>query len=145
MWSISSKLMKRWSSSQKLLLAVIALIVWSFFLWRAVEAFKPGVYSATIFNADCAIPVLMSNDDRPITLYNLYYYGTDRSGGWPFLFAQLIRRSTGYRWTDESLSVAQISWLFVGVLALAGLSRNDGLVAALVFLLALFMHSQARY
>ena len=145
MWNISIKLMKRWSSSQKLLLAVIALIVWSFFLWRAVETFKPGVYSATAFNSDCAIPVLMSNDDRPITLYNLYYYGTDRSGGWPFLFAQLIRRSTGYRWTDQSLSLAQISWLFVGVLALAGLSRNDGLVIALVFLLALLLHTKARY
>ena len=145
MWNIPSKLMKRWSTSQKLLLAVIALIVWSFFLWRAVEAFKPGVNSAAVFNSDCAVPVLMSNDDRPITLFNLYYYGHDRWGGWPFLIAQGIRRLTGYRWSGQSLSMVQTSWLFIGAIIMAVLSRHGRAIGALAFLLAVCVFGDTRH
>jgi len=93
--------------SKKTLLMLLALAVWGVFLWRAINIFKPGVYSATFFNSDCAIPVLMSNDNGPITLYNLYYFGIDRIGGWPYLFAQALRRSTGFHWSPQRLSALQ--------------------------------------
>ena len=133
------------AASGKILLILIALLVWSFFLWRAAGVFKPGVYSGASFESDCAIPIIMSNDDRPITLYNLYYYGTDRWGGWPMLFTQLFRRLTGYRWSDQSLSMIQTFWLMIGALAVAALSRRDRLIVGLIFLLALFLHQQTRY
>ena len=128
--------MIRWSSSQKLVLTVIAVMAWGFFLWRAVEVFKPGVNSAAVFNSDCAVPVLMSNDERPITLFNFYYYGHDRWGGWPFLIAQGIRRVTGYRWSGQNLSIIQTIWLFIGAIVMAALSRHDRVIVALAFLLS---------
>ena len=142
---IKGKLINHPSALRKVLFTLIALAVWSFFLWRGLDVFKPGVNSATFFNSDCAIPVLMSNDERPITLFNLYYYGTDRWGGWPFLLAQLVRRSTGYRWSVQSLSMMQTFWLFIGALIIAGLSRKDRAVVALVFLLTLCLHGETRY
>jgi hypothetical protein len=143
--TIAHKFFNHPSASKKILITLVVLVVWSFFLWRAIEVFKPGIKSLHYFNSDCAIPVLMSNDDRPITLFNLYYYGQDRWGGWPFLFAQVFRRATGYRWSDQSLSAEQITWLFIGALVLAGLSRKTGLVAALAFLLTLCLHGETRY
>ena len=66
-------------------LIVIAIAIWCFFLWRALNAFGPGSDTVPIsYNSDSAIPVLMANDQSPITVFNLYYYGTDRWGGWPF-------------------------------------------------------------
>jgi hypothetical protein len=87
----------------------------------------------------------MSNDDRPITLFNLYYYGTDRWGAWPFLVAQLVRRLTGFQWSDQSLSAMQTSWLFVGALVIAGLSRKDSLLVGVAFLFTLCLHGETRY
>src|SRR3954451_20314654 len=99
------------------LLAVLA--VWLFFLWRAIDAFGPGsAINNVSFNSDSAIPVLMSNDTRPITVFNGYYYGADRWGAWPFITAQAIGRATGLHWTPERLTTWQIAWVFLGVWAL---------------------------
>lgn len=122
--------------SPRLALALLAIIVWSFFLWRAVDVFKPGVNSVVPFNSDCAIPVLMSNDERPITLFNLYYYGHDRWGGWPFLAAQFIRRATGYHWSPQRVGTMQTFWLFLGALVIGGLSGRHWAILALTFLLS---------
>jgi hypothetical protein len=123
-----------------------ALSVWGFFLVRAFAAFGPstGVNDVT-FNSDSAIPVLMSNDDRPLTIFNLYYYGADRWGGWPFLATGLVHKVIRYRWTDESVFRVQTVWLFAGALAFGALSRRDGFVAGLVYLLVLCLHREARY
>lgn len=131
--------------SKKTLLMLLALAVWGLFVWRAVNAFKPGVYSATFFNSDCAIPVLMSNDNGPITLYNLYYFGVDRIGGWPYLFAQALRRSTGFHWSPQRLSTFQTTWLFIGALVFGALTRRDAAVAVMSFLLVVCLHSETRY
>jgi hypothetical protein len=131
--------------NKKLLICVIALAAWSFFLWRGITVFKPGVPSLHYFNSDGAIPVLMSNEARPLTPFNLYYYGSDRWGGWPFLIAQAVSRVTGYRWSDISLSTFQIVWIFVGALAIAALSRKDYPVIGTVFLLTLCLHGETRY
>jgi hypothetical protein len=128
-----------------MLLVLLALLVWSFFLWRAIEVFKPSSHGATFFNSDCAIPVLMSNDDRPVTLFNLYYYAVDRIGGWPFLVAQAVRRATGFRWSPQSLSTMQTSWLFIGALVVAGLARKNRIAVAVAFLITLCLHSETRY
>jgi hypothetical protein len=127
------------------LFVLIALTVWCFFLWRAFNVYGPGSDVNNVgFNSDSAIPILMSNEERPIGIFNLYYYGTDRWGAWPFLATHFIHRTTGYRWTDQSLFMLQTLWLFVGALVFAALSRRDFLLAALVYLAALCLHTQSR-
>ena len=120
--------------------------VWLYFLTRAIATFGPTSDINDIdFNSDSAIPVLMANDPRPITIFNFYYYCADRWGGWPFLPMQLAGRMAGYRWTAESIFVVQVVWLFIGALALAGLNRRGGLLAGLVYLIALCLHRDAHY
>lgn len=141
----SSKKFIRRPPLKKTLFVLIALFVWSFFLWRAFNVYGPSTnVNNTGFNSDSAIPILMSNEDRPITVYNLYYYGTDRWGAWPFLATHFIHRTTGYRWTDQSVFMLQTFWLFIGALVFAALSRRDFILAALVYLLALCLHTESR-
>lgn len=129
---------------KKTLFILMALAVWSFFLWRAFNVYGPSTDVNNIgFNSDSAIPVLMSNEERPIGVFDFYYYGTDRWGAWPFLAPHFIHRLTGYRWTDQSLFMLQTLWLFVGALCFAALSRRDRLLAALVYLAALCLHKES--
>lgn len=144
-WDISKKFGDLAPARKKALRTSAALALWAFFLWRAILAFGPSTdINNVAFNSDSAIPVLMSNDERPITVFNLYYYGSDRWGAWPFLLTQLARRATGYRWTDQSLFALETLWLFVGALVFAGLAGRDAGAAALAFLLALCLHTESR-
>jgi hypothetical protein len=130
---------------KKTLFIFMALAVWCFFLWRAFNVYGPSTDVNNIgFNSDSAIPVLMSNEDRPIGVFNLYYYGTDRWGAWPFLLTQFVHRTTGYRWTDQSVFMLQTFWLFVGALVFAALSRRHLLLIALIYLTALCLHTETR-
>ncbi len=123
-----------------------ALAGWSAFLWRGLDAFGPGSAINNIsFNSDSAIPVLMANDERPITVFNCYYYGADRWGAWPFIAAQLIGRATGHYWTAESLTALQIIWVFLGVWAVLSLSRDEPMLAGIVYLIAVCLHRESRY
>jgi hypothetical protein len=124
---------------KKVVLVTIALAIWCAILWRVVVVFNPSTMLG-VFSSDGAIPVLMSNDDRPITIFNLYYYGAGRWGGWPFLFAQVARWTTGYRWTDQSLFLAQAVSVLLGAMIIAGLSRKDRLPVALIYLLTICLH-----
>ena len=121
---------------KKVVLVTIALAIWCAILWRVVNVFNPGTMLG-VFSSDSAIPVLMSNDGRPVTIFNLYYYGAGRWGGWPFLFAQLVRRTTGYHWTDHSLFFVQAVWVFLGVILIGRLSREDRFPVALIYLLTI--------
>jgi hypothetical protein len=134
------------ASARNALFTLVALLVWAFFLWRAFAAFGPDRDVNNVdFNSDSAIPVLMSNDDGPLTIFNLYYYAADRWGGWPFLLTQLIRRSTGYHWTPHSVFVVQALWIFVGAWALGALSRRDRITVLVTFLVVLCLHTQSRF
>ena len=129
-----------------MLLILAGLLIWCLTLWRAIQMFGPGRDLNNVsFNSDSAINVLMANDDRPITIFNFYYYGADRWGAWAFLVAQLIRRLTGYHWTPESLTVLQIVWVLVGAFALAGLDRRDRWLAGALYLAVVCLHTESRY
>lgn len=118
------------SKIEKLLL----LGVWLLFLVLALRTFGPdSVY--TNFSSDSAIPVLMANDDRPITIFDTYYYAADRWGGWPMLIAKYLHLNTGLRWTDQRLHYMRTVWLFFGVLVLAALNSRAApavIVSALI-------------
>jgi hypothetical protein len=123
-----------------------ALAVWGFVSWRATLAFTPGNEDNNVsFNSDSAIGVMMANDDRPITVFNAYYYCADRWGGWPFLAAQVIRRATGYAWTAHSVFVMQALWVLLGAWACARLCRRDWAVGGLAYLIFVCLHPSGRW
>ena len=124
------------SHRQKSAVVVIVLIVWSVFVWRAVTTFGPQS-GHTDFNSDGAIPVLMANDVRPITVFDTYYYGTDRWGGWPLVTARLINHATGFRWSEVRLLTARTVWLFIGILILALLNRRVALPVVMIGIVVL--------
>ncbi len=71
----SVQLLQQWmkdpATLRKALSAAIILIVWGFFLLRALHTFGPGNDIVLIpYHSDAAIPVMMSNDERPITVFN---------------------------------------------------------------------------
>lgn len=113
----------------------IALIIWCVLLGRVIDVVRPA-YGEIDFNSDTAIPVLMANDERQITVFDTYYYGADRSGAWPFLLARIINHLTGFRWTNDSLHIARSVWLFLGILFLAMLNRRAAGPVILIGLLA---------
>ena len=124
---------------KRLLVIALTLGLWLFFLCRAIDVFGPDS-SHVFFNSDGAIPVLMANDDRPITLFDAYYFGGDRWGAWPMLSARLIHHATKYQWSAQSFHVMSAIWLFVGILVMASLSRRDYFAVTLVFLITLCLH-----
>lgn len=124
---------------KRLLVIALTLGLWLFFLCRAISVFGPDS-NDVFFNSDGAIPILMANDDRPITLFDAYYFGGDRWGAWPMLSARLIHHSTKYQWSARSFHVMSAIWLFVGILVMASLSRRDYFAVTLVFLITLCLH-----
>ena len=128
---------------KKAVLVVLVLALWAFILWRAIVVFGPDS-SYTFFNSDGAIPVLMANDHRPITVFDSYYYGQDRWGAWPFLLARLIHRATKYQWSDQSMHYARSIWLFLGVLVMVRLDRGAQYAVTLICLIAISLQSLTR-
>jgi len=124
---------------KRLLVIALTLGLWLFFLCRAISVFGPDS-NDVFFNSDGAIPLLMANDDRSITLFDAYYFGGDRWGAWPMLSARLIHHSTNYQWTARSFHVMSAIWLFAGILVMAGLSRRDYFAVVLIFLITLCLH-----
>lgn len=113
----------------------IALIIWTVLLGRVIDVVRPA-YGVTDFNSDTAIPVLMANDQRQITVFDTYYYGADRSGAWLLLVARIINHLTGFHWTNDSLHIVRAVWLFLGILILALLNRRAAGPVILIGLLA---------
>src|SRR5260370_17948700 len=77
---------------KKLVVVALTLGLWLFFLCRAISVFGPDSIDV-FFNSDAAIPVLMANDDRSITLFDAYYFGGDRWGASPMTSPRLIHPS----------------------------------------------------
>jgi hypothetical protein len=127
------------------ILTLAALVVWAFVSFKAIDAFSPRSSKNNVtFNSDSAIVVLMANDDRPITVFNFYYYCADRWGAWQFVVAQGIRRATGYTWTPHGVLVMQAVWVLLGAWAVAGLCRRDWAIAGLAYLIAACLHREGR-
>jgi hypothetical protein len=137
--------MKLPPAGRKSILTLAALVVWAVVLWRVLIAFTPSNEKNDVsFNSDSAIAVLMANDDRPITVFNAYYYCADRWGAWQLLIAQGVRRATGYAWTAPSVFAMQAVWVLLGTWACVGLCRRDWAVAGLAWLIAVCLHPGGR-
>jgi len=105
---------------------IIAVLVWIIFLILSIRVFRPDSLHV-VFDSDGAIPVLMSNEARPVTLFDMYYWGVDRWGGWPLMIARVIHQDTGFQWTDYSSHVVRATWVFLGLLVLVWLNRRSAL------------------
>lgn len=127
------------------ILRLAALVVWAFVLFKTVQTFRPsGGTNSLTWSSDSAIVVLMANDDRPITVFNFYYYCADRWGAWQYVLAQGFRRATGFTWTPDSVLVMQATWVLAGAWALAGLCRRDWAIAGIAYLVAACLHREGR-
>ena len=101
--------------------SLVLLVVWLVFLTWALRALGPDGVHAN-FTSDCAIPILMANDDRPVTVFDTYYYAADRWGSWALLVAKAVHQNTGLHWTPQRLHYVRTTWLFFGLLVLVALS-----------------------
>ena len=102
---------------------LVLLGAWLLFLIFALRTFgSDSVY--THYHSDAAMPILQSNSDRPITIYDHYYYGADRWGGWPMLMGKWLHLNTGLRWNDQRIHYVRITWVFLGLLILAALNAR---------------------
>lgn len=128
------------------LTAVNALLlfgVWLLFLILALRTFgSESVY--TNYHSDAAIPILQSNSDRPITIYDHYYYGADRWGGWPMMVAKWLHLNTGLHWNDQRIHYARTTWIFLGLLFLAALNARAALAVMASALLVLCLEPTVR-
>jgi len=123
---------------------ILVLIAWLLFLTLAIRVFGPDS-EYVIFDSDGAIPVLMANEDRPITLFDTYYWGVDRWGAWPLAIARKFHQATGFQWTDQRLHVVRATWLFCGLLVLVFLNSRAALTVLVSSLIPLCLEPTLRW
>jgi hypothetical protein len=116
------------------LCAALALVAFVATLARSAQVFAPDSIYVQPFNSDSALPVLMAND--PV----IDIFRQDQIGAYPFLFCQLVRKVTGFVWTETSIYLLQVCWLFLGALAVHALGRRTRFVAPALFLAVLCLH-----
>ena len=122
---------------------LLLLAVWLLFLVLALRTFgSESIY--TFFHSDAAIPVLMANNERPITVFDYYYYSADRWGGWPLLVSKWLHLNTGLRWNDQRLHYFRTTWLFLGLLVLATLNTRAAPAVIVSALLVLCLEPTVR-
>ena len=126
------------------LLIALTILLWLFFLILSIHAFRPDSLYVT-FDSDGAIPVLMANEDRPVTLFDTYYWGVDRWGAWPLAIARVVHHATGFQWTDYKLHVVRSIWVFLGLLVLVWINRRAALAVLVSCLIPLCLEPTIRW
>jgi hypothetical protein len=137
-WSLQHSFRDQESRKQTLIWVVV-LTIWLVSLIRAVYVFSPDS-DHVYFNSDGAIPVLMSNDPRLITVFDTYYYATDRWGGWPMMLARRFHQTTGFYWTSYRLNAIRVLWLFAGLWVLVCMNRRLAIPIMLIGVAAICLH-----
>jgi hypothetical protein len=129
---------------QRAVASALIVFVWLLFLILSVRVFRPdSIY--VVFDSDGAIPVLMANEDRPVTIFDTYYWGVDRWGGWPLILARVVHQATGFEWTDYRLHVVRSIWVFLGLLVLVWMDHRAGLAVLVSGLIALCLEPTIRW
>lgn len=124
--------------------STLILLAWLLFLILSVRVFGPDSFYVA-FDSDGAIPVLMANEDRPVTIFDTYYWGVDRWGGWPLILARVVHQATGFEWTGYRLHVVRSTWVFLGLLVLVWMDRRAGLAVLVSGLIALCLEPTIRW
>jgi len=126
------------------LVTILVLLAWLLFLTLTIRVFGPDS-EYVVFDSDGAIPILMANEDRPITIFDTYYWGVDRWGGWPLMIARKFHQDTGFQWTDKRLHIVRATWLFCGLLVLVFLNRRAALAVLVSSLIPLCLEPTIRW
>jgi hypothetical protein len=123
---------------------MLTIAVWLVFLILSIRVFRPdSLYVA--FDSDSAIPILMANENRPVIIFDMYYWGVDRWGGWPLMLARVVHQDTGFQWTDYSLHAVRATWVFLGLLVLAWMNRRAALAVLVSALIPLCLEPTIRW
>lgn len=130
---------QREGKAKALATCALVLLVWGFFLVRAISVFAPESVYVQSFNSDSALPVLMANDER-LDAFRTYIYGQDQVGAWPSLICQLLKRATGHVWTPRHIHIMQSVWLFLTFFLIIALTRSDFYLTGALFLLTICLH-----
>jgi hypothetical protein len=132
---------ERWrdARARRGLFAAVALAAWVALAAHAAQVFAPDSVYVQPFNSDSALPVMMAND-AVIDPFRTYVYGQDQIGAWQTLPLQVVRRATGFTWTDRSVFRVQLLWLLLSLLALALLAPRAAALAAALFAAVLCLH-----
>lgn len=129
---------------KRALATTLTIVAWLFFLILAIRVFnQDSIY--VLFDSDGAIPVLMANDDRPVTIFDTYYWGVDRWGAWPLILGKVVHQATGFQWTDHRLHVVRTTWVFLGLLVLVLMNRRAALAVLVSGLIALCLEPTTRW
>ena len=123
--------------------ALILLAASLLFLILALRTFGPdSLY--THFHSDGAILILMANDDLPITVFDTYYYASDRWGTWPLIIAKALHQNIGLNWTAHTLHCARTISIFFSLLVLAALNARAAPAVIVSGLVALCLEPTSR-
>ncbi|HSE20368.1 MAG TPA: hypothetical protein VLB68_01885 [Pyrinomonadaceae bacterium] len=129
---------------KQVLATTLIILTWLLFLIVSIRVFRPDSRYVA-FDSDGAIPLLMANEDRPVIVFDMYYWGVDRWGGWPLMLARVVHRDTGFQWTDYSLHVVRATWVFLGLLVLVWMNRRAGLAVLVSGLIPLCLEPTIRW
>ncbi|MDC0712246.1 hypothetical protein POL68_27510 [Stigmatella sp. ncwal1] len=127
----------------RVLVGAAVLLLWGLLTARATQVLGPQTLQVPLYNSDGAIPVMMCNADG-WSFFDVYYYGQDRFGGWPFLAARAVGHLLGFTWTPLSLHAWLTLWLLGGALVMGALSRGFRLLGAGLYTAVLLVNPELR-
>ncbi len=125
-------------------MGVGALVLFGLLAARATQALGPASPHVPLYNSDGAVPVLMCQAER-WSFYDLYYYGQDRFGGWPFFTLRAVSQLFGFHATPQHLHVWLTVWLLGGAFVIGALGRGLRLLAAGLYLLVVLAQPEVRF
>jgi hypothetical protein len=111
-------------------LRALFVVLLGVLLVRSFSSFTPGSVNMKVFDGDMAIPILMANGSSGVWLFDVYYFGQDRLGAWPYLLQRLAGWATGLDWTVSRMFRVEATVALLAGVPLALLVPRAGLVAA---------------
>ena len=128
----------------RVLATAVALIAFAMIAARATQVLGPDSPHVPLYNSDCAVPVLMCQADR-WSFFDIYYYGQDRFGAWPFFTLRAVSQLFGFHATPQHLHVWLTVWLLGGAFVMGALGRGLRVLAAGLYLFVLLSRPDVRF
>jgi hypothetical protein len=120
------------------------LVLFGLLAARATQVLGPASPHVPLYNSDCAVPVLMCQADH-WSFFDLYYYGQDRFGGWPFFTLRAVSQLFGFHAAPQHLHVWLTVWLLGGAFVMGALGRGARLLAGGLYLFVILVQPEVRF
>ena len=108
--------------------------LWALYIFGVGVITRLALAAGGRWNSDEAIPVLMANDGHR-GWFDMYYWGQDRLGAWPWKFAAWTHAVTHVDWTPDRLRALHIAFALLGGLVFPARLRRAGWPAAVAWTL----------